>query len=215
MGRPRWARCTKATPRSSSSRAIWEVSTAWRNPRSAAAAVRVGYRSTVSNRFNRAAPPIWLRAGRSSAGACFVVFGGLEVGGCAGQAWRSTRDAVPLRPARHVRGGHALFGGQIGQGAAVDDVLGVEPVAVDLVVQSWLVTGVDSVLMREGGDCLAVSVVAGGDVAQRRSFLAVEGGELFRRQVWRPGPRGRVLSRVGRRWPGAESARDERPRVCC
>ena len=62
------------------------------------------------------------------------------------------------------------------------DVFGVEPVAVDLFVQSGLVTGVDSVPVREGGDCFAVDVVAGGDVAQRHPFLPVEGGELFRRQ---------------------------------
>ena len=44
--------------------------------------------------------------------------------------------------------------------------------------------------MREGGDCPAVSVVTGGDVAQRRSFLAVEGGELFRGQFGGQGREG-------------------------
>ena len=64
----------------------------------------------------------------------------------------------------------------------MDDVLGVEPVAVDLLMfPGSTPPGVDSVLVTKAGDCLAVDVVARGDVAQGHTLLVVVGNQNFRR----------------------------------
>jgi hypothetical protein len=54
-------------------------------------------------------------------------FGGIDVRGVARSPAFAQRDAMPLRPARHVHRAHALFGAQVGQGTAMHDVFGVQP----------------------------------------------------------------------------------------
>jgi len=64
----------------------------------------------------------------------------------------------------------------------MDDVLGVEPVAVDLLMfPGPTLSGVDSVLVGKAGDCLAVDVVARGDVTQGHTLLVVVGTQSLRR----------------------------------
>ena len=74
------------------------------------------------------------------------------------------------------------FSAAIWQGAAVHDVLGVEPVAVDLLMRPGSTPpGVDSVSVGKMGDCLAVDVVARGDVTQGHTLLVVVGNQNLRR----------------------------------
>ncbi len=164
-----------------SSRVIWEVSTAWRKPRSAAAAVIVGYWSTISNRLNRAAPPIWLRAGRSIAGACLPCLAASRLAALLasprGRRWMPCRCAhkdvswwtcLSRPPALAGCGGARCTRCRASCGRSPHET-GVYP------------PGVDSVSVGKMGDCLAVDAVARGDVTQGHTLLVVVGNQNLRR----------------------------------
>jgi hypothetical protein len=72
------------------------------------------------------------------------------------------------------------LGSQLGQGTAIQDVFGVEPVPVDLAVTTrcmrW--SQDDPVLAGQSCDEFAFDSVASGDLSERQFLLHIQGGQF-------------------------------------
>lgn len=99
-----------------------------------------------------------------------------EAPSAAGATRSAQGDPVSRGPAGHIGGTHSFFGGKFWERTSVGDVLGVQPLAVDRLMDAGAMCwpGLNSVVFGQPCHGFAFDAVPGGDLPEGQLTLCVE-----------------------------------------